>query len=127
VSGEILRDGGTEPERLRPLVSEEVYETEAEGFATLASNGWVALGGSELVTFSLQQHNPGEPGVAEVVGYACVSVANSDIVDSGGESKVDPARPLNIDFEIVFISTKEGVLVVDRKDVWNGGSACSLD
>ena len=124
VSGQILREGGSNPERLKPLVSDEVYESEAEGFRTLATQNWAAVGNSELLRLVLQQHVSGEPGDAEVIAYACVSVAESDIVNAEGISQADPERPITVEFEVVFTSTDAGALMVERKVIWNGVSPC---
>lgn len=125
VSGQILRDGGQSPERLIPLVSDDVYDSEAEGFALLADNNWRAIGESVLAGVELQQHIPGPAGFAEVIAYVCVSVAGNDIVDAEGISQVAPDRETNVSFEIVFASTPTGSLLIDRKTTWAESAACS--
>jgi len=127
VSGRILRDGGSKPERLKPFVSKDVYTSEAEGFATLASNGWRATGDSVLVETQLQQHQSGPPGVAEVIAYVCVSVEGNDIVDRAGTSQVAADRSVELTFEIVYMSNDEGDLLLERKTLWSEGSSCSLN
>lgn len=125
VSGEILRDGGADPERLRPLVSDEVYETEAEGFARLRQNAWRSVGQSEAVGVVLQQHLAGDSANTEVIVYVCVDLTGTDVVDSVGQSVVDPARPLELAFEVVFEAKESGSLVIAEKSVWEEPSTCS--
>ena len=125
VSGQILRDGGKNPERLRPLVSEDVYESEAEGFALLEENGWRSVGESALIGTELQQHINGPAGIAEVVAYVCVSVDGNDIVNSEGVSQVSADRATEVSFEIVFASMPSGILLIDRKTTWAETAACS--
>jgi hypothetical protein len=125
LSGEILRDGGLDPERIAPLVSEDVFQSEAEGFALLSDNGWKAIGESELLGIELQQHISGPPGVAEVLAYVCVSVANIDIVDQSGVSQSSSERETEVSFEIVFTSAFDGGLTIDRKTIWPESVACS--
>ena len=124
VSGQILREGGADPERLRPLVSDAVYQSVAEGFATLDENGWRAIGNSMLLGVELQQHQVGPPGEAELVTYVCVSVADNDIVNSYGQSQAAQDRLTEVSFEVVFLSTVEGNLIIDRKIAWNEAIAC---
>ena len=124
VSGQILREGGQGPERLKPLVSDAVYESEAEGFALLEENGWRAVGESVLIGSELQQHTPGPPGIAEVIAYVCVSVENNDIVDTAGLSQVATDRATEVSFEIVFTSMPSGSLTIDRKTTWADSAAC---
>lgn len=125
VSGEILRDGGRNPERLVPLVSDEVYASEAEGFALLADNDWRAIGESVLIGTELQQYTSGPPGFAEVIAYVCVSVEGNDIVDSEGVSQVSADRAPEVSFEIVFASMPSGSLLIERKTTWAETAACS--
>lgn len=124
VSGEILQDGGAFPERLEALVSPAVYESEAEGFSTFFTNGYRATGLSSLERVLLQQHTIGEPGIAEVQIYTCVSVAQVDVVDSAGVSVVDPARPAFVEYEALFSSTPDGRLRLERETTWDGGGVC---
>ena len=125
LSGEILRDGGSDAERIASLVSEEVYRLEAEGFALLADNGWKAVGESELLGIELQQHLSGPPGVAEVIAYVCVSVANIDIFDGSGAPQSLSGRETEVSFEIVYASKPDGGLIIDRKTIWPESVACS--
>lgn len=123
-SGLILREGGVAPERLRPLVSNEVFESEAEGFQTLRENSWRSTGQSNLEATVLQQHVSGPIGQAEVVVYACVDVSTTDIVNADGVSQVDQSRSPLLGFEVLFLPNDEGRLIIERKTLWDVESAC---
>jgi hypothetical protein len=124
VSGQILRDGGAQPERLEPLVSDEVYQSEADGFSTFVANGWRAIGQSTLEGSILQQHVAGPPGAAEVQIYVCVSLGSTDVLDASGKSVVDPSRPEQQAFEALFTSRANGQLLLEAESVWGGGGVC---
>jgi len=124
VSGEILRDGGAEPERLKPLVSDDVYSNEAEGFATLVANNWRATGHSKLIGSVLQQHTPGNVDQFEVVTYACVDVTDTDVVDEDGVSQIALNRQVLLAFEVVFSAVSRSELVIERKTLWDSEAAC---
>jgi hypothetical protein len=124
VSSQILQDGGADPDRLRPLVSDEVYASEAEGFAALSQNDWKLTGSTELTGMLLQQHMQGPPGSAQVIAYACVTVAGTDVVDSMGVSQVEPDRVTDLQFEVVFASTDESSLLIERKTLWDEEVTC---
>lgn len=124
VSGEILQDGGADPERLRPLVSEEVFESEAEGFATFSSNGYRAIGTSTLTNVVLQQHHAIAPGAAEIQIYTCVYVGDVDVVDQSGKSVVSDDRETSLAYEAILTSDPAGRLIVTKESVWSGGDVC---
>ncbi|WP_439565423.1 hypothetical protein [Microcella sp.] len=125
VSGEILQDGGQQPERLKPLVSDEVYESESQGFNVFRENSYRATGSSRLEAVVLQQHIPGEPGNAEVQIYTCVFVGDVDVVDLSGVSVVDPQRQDFIEYEALFSSNDDGFLRLESETVWGGGGVCA--
>lgn len=124
VSGEILQDGGANPERLSPLVSAEVFASELEGFELFQASGYRATGSSTLQNTVLQQHRPGAAGQAEVQMYSCVFVGDVDVVDVNNQSVIDPNRPVLVEYEATFLSSAEGILRLEEETVWNGGGVC---
>lgn len=127
VSSQILQDGGEDPERLMPLVSEEVYQTELEGFDEFRVNGWRAIGGSELIGTNLQQHVAGSPSSTQIVLYACVGFAGTDVVSSdSGESVVASDRPESLAFEVAFESKSQGSLVMVNERLWSEAAVCAI-
>lgn len=128
VSSQILQDGGRDPERLVPLVADGVYQTELEGFTEFQANGWRAIGESELVEADLQQHVSGGSSSTQVVMYACVGLAGTDVVSAdSGESVVAPDRPETLAFEVAFESTPQGSLVIVDERLWSGAELCATD
>lgn len=113
----ILASGGSDPERLRPLVSDSMFEKELEGFVTLQSRGWHGVG---LRTFTLTLQSYDE---SEVHVYACDDVSATDVVDSGGASMVADGRLAQYPFEVTF-ELNAGTLIVAAKELWNGGGVC---
>ncbi|MFN4002251.1 hypothetical protein [Microcella sp.] len=124
VSSMILQDGGADPERLRPLVSDEVFESEAEGFEVFATNGYRAIGESTLVDVRLQQHISGAPGSAEVQIYACVFVGDVEVVDESGANVVSSDRVDYLAYEAILVSEPAGNLIVEDELTWPVGDLC---
>ena len=124
VVGEILRDGGANPERLRPLVSDEVYASELDGFNLFRESGYSAIGQSRLDAVQLQQHIVGVAGVAEVQIYVCVSIEETDVTDRSGQSVIDPNRPGRQAFEALFVSNVDGRLALTTESPWSGAGVC---
>ncbi len=128
VSSQILQDGGREPERLVPLVSDAVYETELEGFTEFRANGWKATGESELLETVLQQHLSGGFSATQVVIYACVSLAGTDVVTANsGESVVSSDRPEVLAFEVAFEGQPQGSIVIVDERLWSEAEFCAAD
>jgi len=112
----ILSDGGRDPERLLDVVSDEVYERELEGFKTYESKGWRQIG-TRTFSLTLQRYDSGS-----VVVYSCDDVSATDVVDSSGTSIVSPDRQETYAFEVEFLH--ETTLILDRKELWDGGAVC---
>jgi hypothetical protein len=124
VSAQILQEGGENPERLRPLVSDAVFDSELEGFRATAEAGYRLVGASEIVSADLQQRIPLEGGDSETtVSYFCVSSANADVVDESGDSVVTGDAPLTNRFEVAVLHGANGALI-ESKLLWVGDRTC---
>jgi hypothetical protein len=112
----VIRDGGSEPERVQAYLSPELYQRELAGYEQLAQNGWHGVG-STTFDLKLQRFFGGT-----VVAYACDDVSQTDVVDSNGESVVLAGRAERVAYEVEFDARND--LVIVRKDVWSGGGVC---
>lgn len=124
VSDEILIDGGANPERLKPFVTDAFYEDELVGFRQAIEKGWHSTGGTKVVNWTLQSFSPSD--LRSVVIYLCSDVSAVDVLDSNGVSVVSANRPTQTAFEVGFVSghkTTAALLVAD-KTVWDGGGVC---
>ncbi len=124
VSSQILQDGGERPERLLPLVSHAVYETELEGFEEVRNSELLVSGSSSLTNSILQQRIPGGAGEGQVIVYVCVDVSGTDVIDDEGNSIIDQERPLELAFEAGFVANQEDQLILDSKTVWETRTVC---
>lgn len=101
----ILQDGGADPERLRPLVSNEIYQNELLGYERAESEGFRLDGAPELLdtTFQERTNNP-DTNVETVTVTACISREGIQVVYDDGEAFSIPgvapryARDITIDF-----------------------------
>ncbi len=114
----ILRDGGSSPERLRPLVSMEVYERESRGFEEFANQGWRGTGATSF-HLSLQRYDN-----AEVTAYVCEDISATDVINREGHSIVTPDRATLYEFQVTFAA--DDALVLTSKDAWEGGGVCAV-
>lgn len=122
VAASILQDGGSDPERLEPLVSDEVWEIERAGFAQAQQQGLRLVGQNKVIASELQQVFSTETGT-EVVAYFCVSNADTDVIASDGSSVSDPDRRTELTFEVVILHSP-GAQQVVRNEPWEGGTIC---
>ncbi|MFN3707138.1 hypothetical protein [Microcella sp.] len=123
VSAAILQDGGADPERLRPLVSDEVYELESAGFQEARDSGLRLVGANELLHAELQQWSVTGDRSAEVITYVCLSNEEADIVDEAGESVVTEDRVTRLTFEVIIEFVSKDTLISSSAP-WTGASVC---
>lgn len=119
MSNLIGSEGGVDPERIAPFVTEERLTLELSGFERLRQSGLHTAGRTSFKFSELQQFD--ENG-GEVVGYACwdgsdVRVLNSNDVDVTPEGRVTRAM-----LEVVLVADIDGRLVLESDEVWPSGS-----
>ncbi len=124
VTDQILQEGGAEPERLEPLVSPDLYESELAGFEDFASSGARLVGSSSITASELQQRSPGsDPDSEEVIAYFCVSSEDTDVVDASGSSIREPGAPVEYGFEVVTAFAPDGA-VIESNQLFDGLQSC---
>lgn len=119
---EVLFDGGSDPGRLKRLVSKRVYADELKGFQLASSKGWRSTGGTTFDRFTLESYTPSDPS-AVVIAYVCSDVSAVNVFDASGASVVAESRPDRTPFEVTF-ALRDGDLTVASNDVWSGGGVC---
>lgn len=92
VANTVLQEGGRDPERIRPLVSDEVWESDLADAERWQSEGWTSKGSTTVETATLQQVIDGNGTPTEVIAYLCLSNRDVDVVDSEGRSVISSDR-----------------------------------
>ena len=126
VADQILADGGKAPERLLKVATQAVLDSQIEGYATAAKNGWVSKGRTVLDSVSLERYDPHQ--IKEAISiYGCVDLTAVDVVDATGTSVVSPTRPNRSPFEITLdlVGTPASQLVVSGEKPWTGENFCA--
>src|SRR5690554_2465414 len=80
----IAQEGGKDPERIAPFVTEEWLEQELEGNKALAASGRHLVGSVKLTGSALQQIYL-ESGSTVIVIYSCVDPNGARVVTSDGD------------------------------------------
>ena len=120
----IAQEGGRDPERIAPFVTEEQLEVELEGFQALGAAGVRLEGSAKVGGLDLQ--------IAEVVGttqkvaaYVCIDYSQTSYVRGDG-SMVDSLR----EFESVLVfstfesSERSSPLIVSSVEPWTQTEPC---
>lgn len=123
----IMAEQGTAPDRVDEFATPAVADVEKGGFAELATRGGRMTGRSVVESVALQYYRPFEPdGIGVVSIYACVNVADIDVLDADGDSAVTPDRPDRTAFEAAFDTSADSPtgLRMSSKLVWAGEGVC---
>jgi hypothetical protein len=97
----VLQEGGANPERVRPLVSDPVWESDFADADRWQKEGWTSAGNTTLESIQLQQIIDVKGRGVQVVTYNCLSNRQVDVIDRNGKSVVRPDRALEYIVEAV--------------------------
>ena len=127
MSDQILKDGGSNPERIREYASDELAMVEMKGYTDTQTKGLRSTGGSQFSNITIQAIDETQGNkLAVVTVYLCSDVSAVDVIDASGTSVVSPNRPDRTPFEVTFdlVSTDPMRLLVASADVWGGPGVC---
>ncbi|MFT4124506.1 MAG: hypothetical protein QM635_11830 [Microbacteriaceae bacterium] len=112
VADQIAADGGVNPERLKPFVTDERYEVDLRGFEALEKVDARQVGSLKFRNLNLQRWDD-----SNIVAYVCFDATDTDIVDSDGYSGVaDEADGLSS--VTVTFWRSETSLLIDEVSPW---------
>jgi hypothetical protein len=118
----ISSEGGVEPERIAPFVTERRFADELRGFNTLRDSGLRISGRATFEVIELQRATELD-GDFEVAFYACVDLSGSRVVNAQG-ADVTPTDREELLFSEVVVRTENGALplLLESDDQWPGES-----
>ena len=128
VSGQILNEGGAQPERIDEVVTPERAAIEKASYSDLGNAGLRTVGRTTFFGTVLQRFDTESPDGRDVVSvYLCSDVSGVDVLDAAGNSVVSPNRPALTPFEVAFDLAGGGgmTLVVSRKEPWPESGVCA--
>jgi len=122
VSDSILKDSGSEPERLLSVATDELYKSELVGFKEMAAAGLHLVGRttSDSATF---QSMATVGKITDVSVYLCIDVSATDVQDAGGKSIVRSSRVDRYPVELAF-QLMGGDMLLSEKAEWTGENFC---
>jgi len=124
-SDDIARDGGANPERIKPYVNAAGYAHVLESAARLKSEGSHGVGYTVLNNAVLQSYEE-RSGTATVSMYVCEDISRVDRVDANGHSLIEPGRGDYYDYEVVLTGRTRTGLVIQQNKAWTQGGICKF-
>jgi hypothetical protein len=120
MSDQISAEGGADPERIAPFVTELRLTDELRGFTTLREAGLRIEGEASFEVLTVQRYEE-LGGDAEVAFYACSDLSGSRVIDENGDDVTPPDRQDRLMLEVV-LRTLEGELPLrlESDNVWPG-------
>ena len=124
VSQQIGEDGGSDPDRILAVATEEYADVVVADFENMSAHGLRIIGANSLDTTSLIEHIE-EAGAASVSIYGCVGVGTTRIVDESGNDLTPGERPDKVPLVLNFVSAQEPhALILAGSDLWSGDDFC---
>ena len=119
VSDQIARDGGSNPERLKTLLSEDLFRDQVKTYEDIQSQNLHAVGESKFSNFKLMKN-----ASYAISNYVCLDVSQIRVQNSVGEDVTPEGRPSLIPLALDWSVSKQG-LVMNKSEVWTGANFCS--
>jgi len=111
ISDLIASEGGADPERLAPYVTEDWLSHEINSFDQFRESGNHLQGFSDLISVDLQQYSD-----RKVLVLTCVSYLQAPIYDADGQNVTPIDRPDRASLTTSF-DVREGALLVSGSDI----------
>ena len=113
-SAAILQDGGTNPERLQALVTDDIYANELLGFERAQSEGFRLDGAPELLEATLVERvTNAEDGGESVTITACISRETIQVIYDDGQTFSLPGVAPRYARNVVIAFTANGPLFAE--------------
>jgi hypothetical protein len=123
VSDQIARDGGANPERLKGLVSTELYLEQKPAYVELEASGLHAGGVTTMDNFRIQDFS--ESGSkAYLTAYLCLDVSKNPVLNSLNQDVTPIGRESRIPLNVTFSFDGREIISVDASEVWTGTNFC---
>ncbi|MEK7663737.1 MAG: hypothetical protein AAB357_06160 [Actinomycetota bacterium] len=118
VSDQIARDGGANPERLKGIVSDQLYKESSDVFITYLTNS-INVDGST----SFDSLHVADISSTAATFYVCLDVSGTNLLSADSEIVTPQNRQSRL--PIVFGVSKTGEkFKIESSEVWSGRNYC---
>lgn len=117
----IAGDGGVNPERLQPLVTEGWLKREIDVFSLFAAKGLSQSGSTSFSNAAIQQYSDDFVSI-----YVCTNSSDTRVHNSAGVDVTPPDRETLSSLEVTFraATALPSKLRLERNEPWSGESFC---
>lgn len=120
VSTKIFNEGGSNPDRIRPFVTDAFAMELIAEYSSMAANGYHTVGATTADQFRIAQVDQ-----HSVQTYACLGVGTTIVVDATGNDVTPADRPTTVAVMLTFVPANgEGTLLLEGSDAWPGSDFC---
>ena len=118
VSDQIARDGGANPERLKGLVSDQLFQESKSVFENYSSKSLEVLGSTSFDSLHVSEITNQTASY-----YVCLDVSGTHILSADGVDQTPTNRPARV--PILFVLQNSGdLLTIESSEVWSGRNFC---
>ena len=119
VSDQIARDGGANPERLKPFVTNDQFELDQQNLTKFRELGLRSEGTSTFDSFHVANSD-----LNTYSAYLCVDVSNSNLIDSGGNTVTPDGRENRWPLLVSFDFSNPDRVLIRGSETWAGTNYC---
>ena len=121
----IAQEGGKNPERIAPLVTEEWLATEVEAFGGQVETGLHQVGAITYRSAELQQFDSGPSGTLHIAAYFCMDISGTKFFTSGGSDVTPQDRESLVAIEVSFLGQPDAAeLLIGGIEPWPSAGIC---
>lgn len=116
----IIQDGGANPERMKKILSPELYLTELESYQQFSSGSVHGVGQASFFNFQLESFSEDEVTALTCLDFSKFLIFNSENVD------VTPADRSELTvFKLRWAISENQKLVLEESEAWSDQTLCA--
>ena len=120
ISDEIARDGGRNPERIKPYVTNDQLQRELKGFKAFSENDRHTAGASTFDSPTLARF---DRSGGEIEIYLCQDIGATRVLDRNNVDVTPTERPTRLPMDLIFCGGPSSLLLA-KSEVWPGKNFC---
>ena len=118
----ISREGGADPNRIEPFVTEDMLPGEIATYERLTARGVHLVGDIGFDSMTVQAANL-QAGSINL--YMCLDVSHGEVVGTNGNSVAPPDRPTRYPLVVALVQNNENSqLLLEKSEIWSGSDFC---
>lgn len=120
----IAQEGGKDPERMAPFVTDDWLAAEVDASQSIQEKGRHLEGRTQFDTMTLQQVDQLQNGSVTVVVYVCVDLTDAYLLERDGSKVAETTGERRWPFEVNLVGDADHSLVVGGHEEWTSSEFC---